>query len=290
MEVIYVKHPEALELAAQEPHVMAIGFFDGVHLGHQSLLNEAKRIAKKKNHTFTAMTFDPHPNEIIKFEKNMRYITPLPSKIEKLAALGVERLFIVSFDLAFASLSPSDFIDQYVLGLQARQIVVGFDFTFGRKAQGTIDYLNTASKNKGFDVTVISKKTHNDEKISSTMIRKQLRAGKVQLIPDYLGQLYEIKGSIQLPNWHNSGNESSFGFIADMKYMLPAPGTYHVEVLYSGRTIRGLFSRKHSSLPINSLSGVPKQCLGGECTIKFLSSVQIPQQAKLECNLKEVIY
>ncbi|WP_419880464.1 adenylyltransferase/cytidyltransferase family protein [Peribacillus sp. B-H-3] len=269
MEVIHVTHPIAGSMVTKEPHVMAIGFFDGVHLGHQSLINEAKLIAKKLDVNFTAMTFDPHPNEVIKFEKNMQYITPLPSKIEKMAALGVKRLFIVSFDLAFASLSPSDFINQYILGLQARHIVVGFDFTFGRKAQGTVDYLKESSKISEFDVTIVSKKSHNDQKISSPMIRKLLREGNVQLIPDYLGEFYEIKGTIQQQN--RQSHDNYLGCIAEKKFMLPAPGIYRVDINYGDKTWQGLLSRKNSSLEIKSEnSWIPES--GGRLYDKILKS------------------
>jgi riboflavin kinase/FMN adenylyltransferase len=87
------------------------------------------------------MTFDPHLNEVIKGEKDRRYLTPLASKIEKMAAIGVDKLFVIHLNLPFASLTALEFINQYILGLKAKHIVVGFDFTFGFKALGTVDYL-----------------------------------------------------------------------------------------------------------------------------------------------------
>ncbi|TDL90196.1 FAD synthetase family protein [Vibrio vulnificus] len=272
---------------------MALGFFDGVHLGHQSLLEQTKRIAEKNNLKFTAMTFDPHPNEVIKWEKDLRYLTPLALKIERMAAFGVDKLFVIKFNLSLASLQPSDFIKQYVLGLQAKHIVVGFDFTFGNKAQGTVDYLQKVSKNTPFDVTVISKQVHNGEKISSTLIRKIVRDGDVHLVPYYMGHHFEVKGFVYISNRHKHEKKKNSEIYIENKYILPAPGVYSVEIKNGNKACHGLFIRYGSSKRNDEISGQIIEMLKGgvaeELTVKFLKKISFGSMPEYSSNFKEVI-
>ncbi|MDP1418925.1 FAD synthetase family protein [Peribacillus simplex] len=284
LEVFHLAHPLKESLYTREPHVMALGFFDGVHLGHQSLLKQAKSIAEKNKLKFTAMTFDPHPNEVIKLEKDWRYLTPLALKIERMAAIGVDKLFVIKFNLSFASLQPSDFIKQYVLGLQAKHIVVGFDFTFGNKAQGTVDYLQKVSKYNPFDVTVISKQVHNDEKISSTLIRKIVSDGDVHLVPCYLGHHFEIKGFVFNSNRHKHEKKKNMVIYIENKYILPRPGIYSVEIKNKNKTCHGLFIRYGSSKRNDEISGQIIEWLKGgvveELTVKFIKQIPFESMAQ----------
>lgn len=241
-----------------EPHVMALGFFDGVHLGHQSLLKQAKSIAKKLGLKFTVMTFDPHPDEIIKHETDRRYITPLDSKLERISAFGADKIFVMNFNHPFASLPADDFIKKYIVELNAKHVVVGFDFSFGYKARGDVDYLRHFRKD--FEVTVISKKTRNDQKISSTLIRKLISDGDVHLIPPYLGNHYEIRG-------HLTGVHMK-ALHPDSKYIMPKPGLYQVEILSEKKTTKGLLSCSAETCQLSSSTWVPLN--SGEITVKFL--------------------
>src|SRR5690625_811943 len=125
MEVIYLNHLSKLD--GIKDHVMAIGFFDGVHLGHQQLLQTANRLAKTKGIESSALTFSPHPDEVIKGDKNRKYLTPLQEKIAKIAACGIEKLYVMNFDKHFASLPPTDFMEKYIVSMNAKHVVVGFD-------------------------------------------------------------------------------------------------------------------------------------------------------------------
>lgn len=241
-----------------EPHVMALGFFDGVHLGHQSLLQQAKCIAKEMGLKFTVMTFDPHPDEIIKRETDRRYITPLESKLERISAFGADKIFVMNFNLPFASLPADDFIKNYIVGLHAKHVVVGFDFSFGYKAQGDVDYLRQYSNGGLFEVTVISKKTRNHQKISSTLIRKLIRDGDVHLIPNYLGKPYEIRGCLE--------GTLMKAFHTDRKYIMPKPGLYQVEILLGTKRTMGLFRCRVESCQLSGYGWVSP----GEITVKFL--------------------
>lgn len=272
MEVHHISHGSGD--INKEPHVMAIGFFDGIHLGHQRLLKRAKLLAKHKNVLFTALTFAPHPDEIIKGDKSRKYITPLSEKVEKMERLGVEKLFVVQFDKTFASLSPLNFIKKYIIETNTNHVVVGFDFTFGFKAQGDIRLLRKESKNKQFGLTVIPKKTYLNEKISSTKLKKLISNGEVDMVPYYLGENYQVK--VKISNITKLGKCS---FESIDKYMLPKPGIYEVEIsdettLFYGKCeIRSLFDSVSSKIVATGLNVYPQK----EMSLKFLN--RIPEKS-----------
>lgn len=238
MEILHVTHP--LDgLPFQEPSVMALGFFDGVHLGHQCLLQKARVLARQAHLPFTVMTFDPHPSEIIE-KTDRRYLTPLPSKLERLASFGADKVYIVRFNPLFASLQPSEFIRQYIVGLNVKHVVVGFDYRFGCKAAGDVQSLKNSPYT--FDVTVIPKRTNNHHKISSTTIRKLINDGDVHLVPYYLGNHYEIGGRITFRK------QKRVYFYMENKYLSPKPGVYQVEITNGLKSCPGLL-KCYDSIP-----------------------------------------
>lgn len=267
MEVIYVTH--ASEQINRKPHVMAIGFFDGVHLGHQELLNRAKSLAKKDDVLFTALTFSPHPDEVIKGDKDRTYLTPLPQKIEKMAALGVDKLFVVRFDKIFASLPPNDFINDYIVGTNTKHVVVGFDFTFGFKAQGNTQFLRKESRNHQFGLSVIPKKTYMNEKISSTLVKKLIGCGEVEMVPYYLGTNHQVKVKID-----QQTNKDRLKVQSLDEYTLPKPGIYHVSVSDGEKIVHGEFYRySYSRIDYEIIATGLHDCLNKELSIVFLSKV-----------------
>lgn len=253
------------------PHAMALGFFDGIHLGHQLLIEEAKNIARHKKIEATLMTFHPHPNEIISNEKARKYLTPLPIKLKKLNCMGLDKVFIIDFTKQFASLSPRNFIEQYILGINAIDIVVGFDFTFGYRAQGDVDYLKKSNYSSFFKTTVISRKDFESEKVSSTLIKKIIAdEGDVELIPSYLGSYYEIEGMLYIS--YDLNNNNVFLDINE-KYIMPKPGVYEVEIIINKKeyvssiTIRNELQRLFKVNLIQDISLMEPAVL---TTVRFL--------------------
>ncbi len=277
MEILHLTHPLNEQFGIQEPHVMALGFFDGVHIGHQYLLQQAKKIANNRNLKLSVMTFDPHPSEIIKSETDRKYLTPLSSKLEEMSKFGVDKVFVINFTFPFASLSASEFIDQYILSLNAVHIVVGFDFNFGYKAQGNVDYLKNASKNNPFEVTVISKRLMNGHKISSTLIRNLVSNGDVHLIPFYLGKQYEIKGYVHSSMDFTPKKLNNIGLYIQGKYILPKGGLYNVEITNGCKTIQGFlkYDSTHGSGYELSSTKLAWLNLGNEqeVSVRFLNRV-----------------
>lgn len=234
------------------PSVLALGFFDGLHLGHQKLLQEAKQIAKKKRLEFAVMTFYPHPSQMIPAKNKItKYLSPLYIKEKMMSSLGVETMYVVDFNSSFSRLSPQDFVDQYIVGANAKHVVAGFDFRYGFKGQGTMEQLKIDSANR-FEVTTISKIEKNAQKISSTLIRQLLRAGRVAEIPNYLGDYYAISGKVKTisPSSHD-GYTDRINMQAEKDYVIPIHGTYHVEVNIGQETYHGMCEVTTESLDGN---------------------------------------
>ena len=270
MEVIYLSDIDQMKRTFS-PHAMALGFFDGIHLGHQLLIEEAKNIARHKKIEATLMTFHPHPNEIISNEKARKYLTPLPIKLKKLNCMGLDKVFIIDFTKQFASLSPRNFIEQYILGINAIDIVVGFDFTFGYRAQGNVDSLKKSNYSSFFKTTVISRKDFESEKVSSTLIKKIIAdEGDVELIPSYLGSYYEIEGMLYIS--YDLNNNNVFLDINE-KYIMPKPGVYEVEIIINKKeyvssiTIRNELQRLFKVNLIQDISLMETAVL---TTVRFL--------------------
>ncbi len=143
---------------------MALGYFDGVHLGHQKVIGTAKQIAEEKGLTLAVMTFHPHPSHVLGRDKEPKdLITPLEDKINQIEQLGTEVLYVVKFNEVFASLSPKQFIDQYIIGLNVQHAVAGFDFTYGKYGKGTMKTMPDDLDGKA-GCTMVEKLTEQDKK------------------------------------------------------------------------------------------------------------------------------
>ena len=271
MEVINLTHLD--EQISRRSHIMAIGFFDGIHLGHQELLNQAKELARKQNVLFSVMTFSPHPNEVLKGDKNHKYLMTLPEKIKKMEAMGVDKLFVMKFDRTFASLLPADFIQKYIVNSNTKHVFVGFDFTFGFKARGNTQLLQKESRKNGFGLTVIPKKTYLQEKISSTLIRSLVQEGNVDLVPYYLGANYEA--AAQIIECEINGN---LAVRPSEKSIFPQPGTYLVKVKQGTKILHGKFHQYSNSRTDNVLKlNEPVHEFDDTCSIEFVSRIQLSE-------------
>lgn len=230
LETIYIRTPIVESIFTEmEPCVLALGFFDGVHIGHQGILETAKEIAQQKQCTFGVMTFYPHPKDILFPDKEpMTYLTPLPIKEERFKNLGVEKLFVVEFNPDFACISPEDFVQQYIIGLSCVHVVAGFDYQYGSKGSGNMKTLSEYNP-KSFEVTTVHKIEYHSEKISSTGIRKLLEEGQVEKVPQYLGDYYEIHGEVK-QNALFYKNHQFLKLEVEKEYRMPKLGVYRITV------------------------------------------------------------
>ncbi len=233
LKTVYLTHGPEFSLPKPEPCVMAMGFFDGVHVAHQQVILEAKNIARKRKIKLAVMTFFPHPREVLNLGKEkLNYLTPLEVKLDRFSKLGVDIVYVVKFDPVFAELSPKEFIDTYVTDLGVKHAVAGFDFTYGQKGKGTMKTMSMDGEGK-FLVTVISKLDYKGQKISSTFIRELLSNGEVSEIASYLGDYYETRGNVLSHHHSRLGQRFYLDVAAHPYYTLPSDGIYEVE-MHSG--------------------------------------------------------
>lgn len=232
VEMIKLSHPHQFKREDLPAIAIALGYFDGVHLGHQQVIKAAKQIAFAKGLKSAVMTFDPHPSVVLgKSVQHIEYITPLDEKVKVIEKLGVDYLFVVNFTLDFSNLLPQEFVDQYLIGLHAEHVVAGFDYSYGKMGKGTMETLPFHSRNR-FDFTVVPRQaTGAEEKISSTLIRTLLREGKVDAMPSLLGRFYTTIGSVV----HGEQRGRTIGFPTanikmDDEYILPPTGVYAVAI------------------------------------------------------------
>lgn len=174
------------------PLTLAIGNFDGMHLGHQALLKQLISTAKAQNLTPAVMTFEPHPREFFTPQHAPARLCNLREKLEYLQEAGVEKVFVCAFNKTFAAISAQEFLSMLREQLNANSILVGEDFKFGAKRAGSIaDF-----KNAGFDVNSMPRVDFNAERISSTRVRDALFSGNLNLAAQLLGRLYSISGKV----------------------------------------------------------------------------------------------
>lgn len=187
------------------------------------------------------MTFHPHPSHVLGRDKEPKdLITPLEDKINQIEQLGTEVLYVVKFNEVFASLSPKQFIDQYIIGLNVQHAVAGFDFTYGKYGKGTMETMPDDLDGKA-GCTMVEKLTEQDKKISSSYIRTALQNGDVELANVLLGQPYFIKGIVI----HGDKRGRTIGFPTanvglNNSYIVPPTGVYAVKAEVNGEVYNGV--------------------------------------------------
>lgn len=241
VKIVRINHSERNKEHDNPPISIALGSFDGVHLGHQKVIGEAKRVADENGWSSAVMTFDPHPSIVLGGKtKKVDYLTSFEAKVEQLANLGIDYLFIVDFTIEFASLPPQEFVDLYLIGLNVKHVVAGFDYTYGKKAQGTAETLSIHSRGK-YKTTIIGKETFGGEKVSSTLIRSLINNGEMEKVPALLGRYYSVNGTVI----HGDKRGRTIGFpTANVKstsdVILPPLGVYAVRFFVNDQWYEGV--------------------------------------------------
>ncbi len=185
--------------AALRGGVVAIGNFDGVHRGHQSVLEPALEIARRDSVPALVLTFEPHPRQVFRPDVPLFRLTPAPMKAALLGALDFDAVVEQQFDRAFSGLSPQAFVRSVLVeGLGITHVVTGFDFHFGKNRSGTPELLKAAGQENGFGVTVVD--AYSDEGgtvISSSRIRGLLEEGEVAEAAGLLGYRYTVEAEVK---------------------------------------------------------------------------------------------
>src|SRR3989449_2063439 len=179
------------------PLFLAIGVFDGVHLGHQAVISTSAEHARAANGTPVVVTFDPHPEKILRPESAPHLLTATRHKIALIRNLGVGHLLIITFDKQFAATEPEDFVRQLVKHSNPlREICVGHKWSFGKNRRGNLELLKKLGAQFDFNVIGIPPVTVNGEIVSSTTIRQAVEAGDLRKAAEMLGRAYTILGTV----------------------------------------------------------------------------------------------
>jgi riboflavin kinase/FMN adenylyltransferase len=216
--------------------VVAIGNFDGVHRGHQHVLNEAVRIAEKEGRRAGAVVFEPHPREFFSPDTPFFRLTPLPLKLELLAVLSLDQTFVIEFDRALASLSAEAFAAEVVSkSLGASHVVVGHDFSYGKGRTGTTAELAALGRDLGFGVDVVAPVGDDGVIFSSSRIRDHLRQGEIGEAAEQLGYWWRVRGKVG----EGAGRGKGMGFPTLNLKLAPGQdvrhGIYAMRVDHDGR-------------------------------------------------------
>ncbi|MBS4761976.1 riboflavin biosynthesis protein RibF [Carnobacteriaceae bacterium zg-ZUI252] len=241
MKVIEIGYPYVKETIDSRACVLALGFFDGIHLGHQKVIETAKKIALEKKLALAVMSFNQHPSVVFKKSDDVSYLTLRQEKEALLSRLGVDIFYIVEFTSEFSKLTPEQFEALYIRGLNAKTVVSGFDYRYGHKASGSLN--DFATRQEDIDVVVVEKEDLAGEKISSTRIRHALSTGQIELANQLLGRCYTMSGVVV----HGDARGRTIGYPTanvkvDAKQMLLAIGVYVVRLYVGGKWYNGMAS------------------------------------------------
>ncbi|MDA8870430.1 bifunctional riboflavin kinase/FAD synthetase [Rhizobiaceae bacterium] len=177
--------------------VVAIGNFDGVHRGHQTVLAEARNIANAAGVPAYALTFEPHPRTLFKPDAPVFRLTPDAVKARVVEAAGLDGLLVLPFDRELAGTSAQDFVDRHIVkATSASHVVSGYDFMFGKDRQGTPDFLVAAGTRAGFGVTIVERHEDGGEALSSSRIRSALAEGDITHANAMLGYRWSATGEV----------------------------------------------------------------------------------------------
>jgi riboflavin kinase/FMN adenylyltransferase len=218
------------------PSAVALGTFDGVHLGHRAILGTALTRAREAGVEAVACTFDPHPIEVLQPDRAPRPITPLEERLVLIGDTGVDAVVVLAFTRALAAMEPEAFVKDVLLErLHAREIVVGYNHRFGRGARGDAQLLESLAGRLGFRAHVVPPLTVDGVAVSSTEIRAALQRGDVRSAARGLGRPYAIAGRVTT----GAGRGRTLGFptanIAPDRPLLVARGVYRGSVSVDNR-------------------------------------------------------
>jgi riboflavin kinase / FMN adenylyltransferase len=223
------------------PVFLAIGVFDGVHLGHQAVIGSTVRHAREAGGTAMVVTFDPHPAKLLRPQEGPRLLTATQHKIALIRELGVSHLLVLTFNQQLASTPPEKFVRQLVEAAKPlREICVGQEWSFGKSRAGNLTLLKKLGGEMNFNVVGVEPVTRDGVIVSSTAIRRAVETGDFALAAKMLGREYTVLGTVE----EGKHLGRSLGFptanLCAHSEQFPPNGVYAAEGLLEGRTVRGV--------------------------------------------------
>lgn len=225
--------------------VVTIGTFDGVHVGHQKIINRLVHIAETNKLQALVLTFFPHPRMVVQKDSSIKLINTIDEKAAQLQQFGVDHLVLKEFTKTFSRLSALEYVrDVLVNKLKVKHIIVGYDHHFGRNRTATIEDLIEFGKFYGFEVTQIDAQEVGDVAVSSTKIRAALREGNMRVANDFLGYNFMLTGTVV--KGKGLGANLSFPtaniFIEEPYKLIPKQGVYLVQSKIENQLVYGMMN------------------------------------------------
>jgi riboflavin kinase/FMN adenylyltransferase len=222
---------------------LAIGFFDGVHLGHQQIIRQTIADARQHEGTALVITFDNHPNTVVAPARVPPLIYSLAKKLQTIESMGADALLLVHFDQAFSRQTGNDFVRNLAANLgQIDSVCVGTEFTFGYKRSGNVELLRSLGAQLNFVVHAVSAVSLDGENVSSTRIRQAIKTGDLDLANQMLGRTYSLSG--QVVKGDAVGHQLGFptANIEATGLVLPPDGVYAAHAEVQDRTYRAVLN------------------------------------------------
>ena len=226
--------------------IITVGVFDGLHIGHQAVIQKVLTQAKKFKLASLVLTFDPPPLAFLAPERCPPSLTTLPKKVEILEQLGVDAVLFARFDAYLQQMSPDTFVRQVLLQrLHAKQVIIGYDWQFGKGRSGNAEALKQLGDRYQFDVMIVGPVRVHGKPVHSTRVREAIAANRLDLASELLGRRYSIMGEVI----KGEGRGRQIGFptanIDTGNQMLPPSGVYAVRVKVEGRMFDGVLNMGH---------------------------------------------
>lgn len=229
----------------KHPTAITIGTFDGVHIGHKTILDRLIQSAKKQNLKATVLTFFPHPRMVLQKDAGIKLLNTIEEKTEILKKIGIDKLIIHPFTKEFSRLSATEFVrDMLVNELKAKKIIIGYDHRFGRNRTADISDLKSFGSTFDFEVEEIDAQEIDAVSVSSTKIRKALEVGNIETANTFLGYNYMLTGHVK--KGKGLGRTLNFPtanlhIYASYK-LIPKNGVYVVYAEFNGSIVHGMMN------------------------------------------------
>tara|TARA_B110000285_G_C15141751_1_gene631253 strand:- start:6750 stop:7682 length:933 start_codon:yes stop_codon:yes gene_type:complete len=225
--------------------IVTVGTFDGVHYGHQKIIQRLQKIAKKNNGESVLLTFDPHPRKVLLNDQGLKLIHTVKEKINILEKLGLDHLVIYPFTKEFSKFSAKTYIDELLVKkLGTHTLVIGYDHHFGNDREGNIDLLKKHEKSNPFYLEEIKAHEIEEIKISSTKVRRAIENGNIHLVDNYCGHFYEFSGEVV----HGNGIGKTIGTptaniqLNSNEKIIPLDGVYAVICQIKDANFKGIMN------------------------------------------------
>ena len=242
MNIIRDTHPQALT-----PSVATIGFFDGVHLGHRHLINQVKMAASLNGWCSSIITFPVHPRQVIQSDYQPSLLSSPEEKIELLASTGIDNCILLPFTRELSQLTAWEFMQLLYDQYKVRMLVIGYDHRFGHNRAETFEDYCRYGRELGIHIMQATAYTQEQDKVSSSVIRRALLSGEVSTATKYLGYPYFMQGTIV--SGYQVGRKIGFPTanlqVDFQNKLIPAIGVYAVRVSVNGQSYRGMLNIGH---------------------------------------------